>query len=59
MQDTDIEEWQNFKLQKTSKNLDIIKKAKVLYGEEENSYNVLFFSELEKKDFCAQFGICQ
>lgn len=46
-------------IQKTSKNLDILKKANVVFSDEENSYNVLFFSELEKKDFCAQFGICQ
>lgn len=46
-------------IDKTSKNLEILKKANVVFSDENDRYNVLFFTEEEKKDFCKQFNICQ
>ena len=45
-------------IKKTSKNLDILKRANVVFSDEGESYNVLFFTGQEKTDFCQQFGIC-
>ena len=47
------------KIKKTSKNLDILKKANVVFSDEGETYNVLFFTNTEKKDFCSQFEICK
>nr|MBP3724951.1 hypothetical protein [Campylobacter sp.] len=45
-------------IKKTSTNLEILKRANVVFSDEDNSYNVLFFTEKEKSDFCNQFKIC-
>ena len=46
-------------IQKTSKNLDVLKRANVVFSDEGETYNVLFFTEQEKKDFCKNFKICK
>ncbi|WP_162776182.1 hypothetical protein, partial [Escherichia coli] len=46
-------------IDKTSKNLEILKKSNVVFSDENDRYNVLFFTEEEKKDFCKQFNICK
>lgn len=49
---------QTLKIKKSSKNLDILKRANVVFSDEDESYNVLFFTDTEKRDFCKQFEIC-
>lgn len=49
---------QTLKIKKSSKNLDILKRANVVFSDEDASYNVLFFTDTEKRDFCKQFEIC-
>lgn len=49
---------QTLKIKKSSKNLDILKRANVVFSDEDESYNVLFFTDTEKRDFCRQFEIC-
>lgn len=49
---------QTLKIKKSSKNLDILKRANVVFSDEYESYNVLFFTDTEKRDFCKQFEIC-
>lgn len=49
---------QTLKIKKSSKNLDILKRANVVFSDEDESYNVLFFTNTEKRDFCKQFEIC-
>ena len=49
---------QTLEVEKSSKNFDILKRANVVFSDEGNSYNVLFFSEREKTDFCNSFKIC-
>ncbi|EAH8851394.1 hypothetical protein CDJ58_07085 [Campylobacter lari] len=44
---------------KTSRNLEILKKANVVFSDEGNFYNILFFTDIEKKDFCEEFKICK
>lgn len=46
-------------IKKTSKNLDILKKANVVFSDEGETYNVLFFTNTEKQDFCRQYEICK
>lgn len=46
-------------IKKTSKNLDILKKANVVFSDEGETYNVLFFTSTEKQDFCRQYEICK
>lgn len=45
-------------VEKNSKNLDLLKRANVVFSDEGNSYNVLFFTTQEKIDFCQQYRIC-
>ena len=45
-------------IKKSAKNLDILKKANVVFSDEGDFYNVLFFTQTEKNDFCEQFKIC-
>lgn len=45
-------------IEKSSKNLDILKKANVVFSDEGENYNVLFFTKTEKLDFCNQYEIC-
>ncbi|ECP6411379.1 hypothetical protein FUE22_08475, partial [Campylobacter coli] len=49
---------QTLSILKSSKNLEILKKANVVFSDEGNFYNVLFFTKTEKIDFCNQFKIC-
>lgn len=49
---------QTLRIKKSSKNLDILKRANVVFSDEDESYNVLFFTDTEKRDFCRQFEIC-
>lgn len=44
---------------KNSRNLEILKKANVVFSDEGTFYNVLFFTETEKRDFCRDFQICK
>lgn len=46
-------------VKKTSKNLDILKRANVVFSDEGENYNVLFFTDTEQKDFCRQYEICK
>ncbi|EJF7467922.1 hypothetical protein M8548_001309 [Campylobacter coli] len=46
-------------INKTAKNLDVLKKANVVFSDEGNAYNVLFFTPQEKKDFCKSYKICE
>ncbi|HEG2941913.1 TPA: hypothetical protein SCW98_001664 [Campylobacter jejuni] len=46
-------------INKTAKNLDVLKKANVVFSDEGNVYNVLFFTPQEKKDFCKSYKICE
>ncbi|ECK2550135.1 TPA: hypothetical protein ACX8VE_001490 [Campylobacter jejuni] len=50
---------QTLSISKTSKNLDILKKANVVFSDEGSFYNVLFFTKTEKENFCQQFKICK
>lgn len=50
---------QTLSLAKSSKNLEILKKANVVFSDEGSFYNVLFFTKTEKEDFCKQFEICK
>lgn len=43
---------------KNSKHLEILKRANVIFSDEGDTYNVLFFTEQEKRDFCKSFKIC-
>ncbi|TEY00717.1 hypothetical protein [Campylobacter sp. US33a] len=43
---------------KTAKNLDVLKKANVVFSDEGSVYNVLFFTPQEKRDFCKSYKIC-
>lgn len=45
-------------IKKSSKNLNILKRANVVFSDEDKYYNVLFFTDKEKMDFCEQFKIC-
>lgn len=45
-------------VEKSSKNLDLLKRANVVFSDEGSSYNVLFFTTQEKIDFCSQYRIC-
>lgn len=47
------------RIKKNSKNLEILKRANVVFSDEDTSYNVLFFTEKEERDFCRQFEICK
>ncbi|MGP1507210.1 MAG: hypothetical protein ACTTIM_07185 [Campylobacter sp.] len=49
---------QTLRIKKSSKNLDILKRANVVFSDEDEGYNVLFFTDIEKRDFCRQFEIC-
>lgn len=44
---------------KTSQNLEILKKANVVFSDENDNYNVLFFTHDEKNDFCKSYKICR
>lgn len=46
-------------IKKSSKNLDILKRANVVFSDEGEYYNVLFFTKIEKQDFCKQYQICK
>lgn len=50
---------QTLSLAKSSKNLEILKKANVVFSDEGSFYNVLFFTKTEKEAFCKQFEICK
>lgn len=45
-------------VEKNSTNLDILKKANVVFSDEGDNYNVLFFTKTEQLDFCNQYEIC-
>lgn len=45
-------------VEKSSKNLDLLKRANVVFSDEGSVYNVLFFTTQEKMDFCSQYKIC-
>ena len=45
-------------IKKTATNLEILKRANVVFSDEDEAYNVLFFTDKEKSDFCNQFKIC-
>lgn len=45
-------------VEKNSTNLDILKKANVVFSDEGDNYNILFFTKTEKLDFCNQYEIC-
>lgn len=47
------------RIKKNSANLEILKRANVVFSDEDDSYNVLFFTEREERDFCKQFEICK
>lgn len=49
---------QTLQIKKNAKNLDILKRANVVFSDEGAFYNVLFFTDTEKKDFCRQYKIC-
>lgn len=49
---------QTLSLVKNSKNLEILKKANVVFSDEGGAYNVLFFTETEKNSFCKEYQIC-
>ncbi|RTJ13532.1 hypothetical protein [Campylobacter jejuni] len=46
-------------VEKNSRNLDILKKANVVFSDEGTSYQVLFFTNTEKQNFCEEFQICK
>ena len=46
----------NLRIKKSSTNRDILNSANVAYVENKNSYEVIFFTKQEKKDFCKQFN---
>ncbi|MBX7491245.1 hypothetical protein [Helicobacter turcicus] len=46
-------------INKSAKNLEILKRANVVFSDEGETYNVLFFTNTEKENFCAQFEICR
>lgn len=50
---------QTLQINKSAKNLDILKRANVVFSDEGNFYNVLFFTDAEKQDFCKQYEICK
>lgn len=50
---------QILRIKKNSRNLEILKRANVVFSDEDDSYNVLFFTKQEEKDFCKQFEICK
>ncbi|EJE0943342.1 hypothetical protein M4P98_001727 [Campylobacter upsaliensis] len=50
---------QTLSIAKSSKNLEILKKANVVFSDEGSFYNVLFFTKVEKEAFCSQFEICK
>ena len=50
---------QTLQIKKSSKNLDILKRANVVFSDDGNFYNVLFFTKMEKQDFCKQYDICK
>ena len=50
---------QTLNVKKTSKNLDVLKRANVVFSDEGDNYNVLFFTKQEKQDFCKQYEICE
>lgn len=45
-------------LAKNSKNLEILKKANVVFSDEGGAYNVLFFTDTERSSFCKEYQIC-
>lgn len=50
---------QILQINKSAKNLDILKRANVVFSDEGDFYNVLFFTKTEKQNFCKQYEICQ
>lgn len=50
---------QTLQIKKSAKNLDILKRANVVFSDEGDFYNVLFFTNTERQDFCRQFEICR
>lgn len=50
---------QILQINKSARNLDILKRANVVFSDEGNFYNVLFFTKTEKQDFCKQYELCQ
>lgn len=44
---------------KTAGNLSVLKKANVVFSDEGDSYNVLFFTKQEKTEFCKNYEICE
>ncbi len=44
---------------KSAKNLDTLKAANVVFSDEGDSYNILFFSNSEKKEFCENYNLCK
>lgn len=50
---------QTLQIHKSAKNLDILKRANVVFSDEGSFYNVLFFTDTERKDFCKQYEICK
>lgn len=49
----------NLNIKKTAKNLDVLKRANVVFSDEGNIYKVLFFTQQEKQEFCNSYQICE
>ena len=45
-------------IEKTAGNLNVLKKANVVFSDEGSSYKVLFFTQQEKSQFCNAYKIC-
>lgn len=45
-------------IEKTAGNLNVLKKANVVFSDEGSSYKVLFFTQQEKNQFCNAYKIC-
>lgn len=45
-------------IEKTAGNLNVLKKANVVFSDEGSSYKALFFTQQEKNQFCNAYKIC-
>lgn len=43
---------------KTAENLNVLKKANVVFSDEGQSFKILFFTKQEKDEFCSAYKIC-
>lgn len=46
-------------IEKSSSNEEILKKANLVYAEDDDKFKVMFFNKTEKDNFCGSFGICR